>query len=268
MKFGIGSYALTWSIGVPGNLPDQPLTPYDLIDKAADLKVDCIQIDDNMPLDSFSDDELDDIVDYSRQKKVGVEVGTRGFTRKKTLQYLSIAEKFGSPFLRMVFDEGTFKPSREEIVKTIREVIPEFEKKDICLAIENHDRFKAETFRDIIEASGSRYVKICLDSVNSFGAGEGLATIIDTLAPYTINLHLKEFVVKRVWHMMGFTIEGMPLGKGMLPVQYLVDRVKGNCISATLELWTSPEDQIGETVKKEEQWVEESIRYWRNNIVL
>lgn len=268
MKLGIGSYAYSWSIGVPGNIPGHPMDIFKLIDKAVMYDVPIIQVDDNLPLHTYSIDQLEHIRQYAKDNDVSIEVGSRKLTKEHTLRYLSIADFFKSPFLRMVIDEKDYKPSIPEIIHIIKEIIPEFEKRKIYLAIENHDRFEARVFRDIIEKTNSEYVKICLDSVNSFGAGEGLETVIDMLSPYTINLHLKEFNIERLWHMMGFSIEGKPLGNGMLPVKYLLEKVKKSCISATLELWPPPEGSLSETIKKEDQWVEQSIRYWKKNVAI
>ena len=50
------------------------------------------------------------------------------------------------------------------------------------------------------------------------GAGEGFETVSEILLPYTINLHLKDFTIRRVSHKMGMIIEGTPAGKGMLNI--------------------------------------------------
>jgi hypothetical protein len=96
------------------------------------------------------------------------------------------------------------------------------------------------------------------------GAGEGLETVISRLAPLTVNLHVKEFSVERVHHMMGFVIEGKPLGKGMLPIAELIEKVSSTCHTAILEQWTPPESTIEETILKEKTWAIESIHYLKS----
>jgi L-ribulose-5-phosphate 3-epimerase UlaE len=98
------------------------------------------------------------------------------------------------------------------------------------------------------------------------GAGEGFETVSEILLPYTINLHLKDFSIRRVSYKMGLLIEGRPAGKGMLNIRELVERlsVTKRCDSAILELWTVPEPEIEETIKKEEQWAQESISYLKD----
>ncbi|TFG43847.1 MAG: hypothetical protein E4H43_01210 [Bacteroidia bacterium] len=153
----------------------------------------------------------------------------------------------------------------------IKDLIPEFSSRKIRLAIENHDRFRAREFEEIVNSAGSEWVGICLDSVNSMGAGEGFETVSDILVPYTINLHIKDFTIRRAVHKMGIIIEGAPAGKGMLNIPDLIRRTSqtGICRSAILELWTPPETSIELTLTKEHLWAEESINYlkpliWEN----
>jgi len=264
-QFGIGSYALAWSVGIPGKEPTDSMSIFDLMDFARNIGVFLVQVDDNLPLQNCAEDTIKEVVDYAIKQDISVEIGSKRLTKEHTLRYLEIAKQFEAPFLRMVIDDGDYQPGVKEIIKLIKEMIPEFEAAGIPLAIENHDRFKAVTFKQIIDEVGSDYLKICLDSVNSIGAGEGLETVSTVLAPYTINLHLKEFEARRIWHKLGFTIEGKPLGQGQLPVQQLLDQVRPYCRSVTLELWPPPEDKVEDTIRKEQQWVRESVQYWNEH---
>jgi L-ribulose-5-phosphate 3-epimerase UlaE len=62
---------------------------------------------------------------------------------------------------------------------------------------------------------------------------------------------------------MGFVVEGAPAGQGMLNIPWLLNEIGSfkRCNSAILELWTPPEEEITETIKKEEKWVLESIHF-------
>jgi sugar phosphate isomerase/epimerase len=263
MKAGISSYTYTWAVGIPGWMPQKPLTAYDLIDKAANAGLELVQIANNLPLEMLTVNELNNLHRYAGAKNISIEMGGRGLTPEHTMKCLQAAERLNSPILRMVIDALGFEPDIPTIVSIIRELEPEFKSRNIMLAIENHDRFKAKEFAKMIEDAGSDMTGICLDSVNSMGAGEGFNTVADILIPYTINLHIKDFVIFRVPHKMGFVIEGRPAGKGMLNIPDLVTRVNstGLCRSAVLELWTPPEKNIDETIMKESSWAEESIAY-------
>lgn len=258
---GISSYTYTWAIGVPGQEPENPMTVFQLIEKAAEFGIHVVQIADNLPLDSFSETELIAIRSFAADLNVSIEVGAKKMTSENLNRYIQFASFFKSPIVRFVIDGPDFEPGTKEINRIIKSAVPILEEKKIILAIENHDRFKAADFAEMVHQSGSIYVGICLDSVNSMGAGEGLETVIEKLAPLTVNLHIKEFSVKRLFHKMGFIIKGCPLGEGMLPVPELLGKVSDRCQSAILEQWTPPEETIEKTIVKEAIWAEMSIQY-------
>lgn len=263
MKIGIGTYALAWSIGVPGHKPPAPMDIYGFLEFASQQGFVVVQIADNLPLHLYSRDELKKIRDKLKALNIVLEVGTRGLMRENLDRYLEISSFFGSELLRVVIDTKNFTPSIEEINTIIRDLLPEIKERNIRLAIENHDRLKAKEFRDIILEADSPYVGICLDSVNSIGADEGFETVFNILAPYTINLHLKDYVIRRKSHMMGFDIYGTPAGSGMMPVKQVLATLQkfGQAKSVILELWPPPEASLKETILKEQEWVSESLRY-------
>lgn len=263
MILGISSYTYTWAVGVPGLMPAKPLSAYDLIDKASFAGLRLVQIADNLPLEYCSSEMLQDLYSYAKNKHVSIEMGSRGLTPEHTLLCLKAAEALHSPLLRMVIDNKGYEPDLQSITRIIRDLLPEFEARNIPLAIENHDRFKASEFETIIQSAGSDWVGICLDSVNSMGAGEGFEEVSKILLPYTINLHIKDFTIRRVSHKMGFIIEGAPAGKGMLNIPDQISKLSdtGNCQSVILELWTPPEPAIEDTIIKEDKWAEQSIDY-------
>jgi sugar phosphate isomerase/epimerase len=104
---------------------------------------------------------------------------------------------------------------------------------------------------------------VCLDTANSLGAGEGLDTVLREVGPLAVNLHIKDFQIARVPHLMGFTVEGRPAGGGMLDVPaMLADLAPFKCCdTAVLELWTPPETDIGRTIAKEAAWAAQSLAY-------
>jgi sugar phosphate isomerase/epimerase len=168
----------------------------------------------------------------------------------------------------VVVDTKDHHPSPEEVVGLVRAVLPELEAAGIALAIENHDRFKARTFAEIIEAIHSPFAGICLDTVNSFGALEGPEVVVSALAPYVVNLHVKEFIIRRASHSMGFSITGMPAGQGMLDMPWLLDQLNrfGRSYNAIIEQWPAPEAAMEATIAKELDWVRQSVAYLRTVI--
>jgi sugar phosphate isomerase/epimerase len=179
-----------------------------------------------------------------------------------------LAIELNSPILRVVTDTVGHQPSAEEIVATVRGLVPTLEDGDVTLAIENHDRFDCETLIDILQRIDSEHVGICLDTVNSFGALEGPARVVEALGPWTVNLHVKDFTVIRASHQMGFVIEGRPAGQGRLDVPWLLSRLRSTDrdVNAIVELWTPPEPTLADTLTKETTWAAESVTYLRDLI--
>jgi len=268
MRLGLSSYTYTWAVGVPGSVPANPLSAYDLVDKAAVSGLTLVQIADNLPLENMTRAELGTLQKYAADKGVEIEMGGRGLTPEHTMKCLEAAQSLNSPLLRMVIDGAGYEPGLDSVLSVINELLPEFKSRKIKLAIENHDRFKAREFEKIIIRTGSEYVGICLDSVNSMGAGEGFEEVSRILLPYTINLHIKDFTIRRVSHKMGILIEGVPAGKGMLNISDLLNKLYfiNSCQSAILELWTPPEENINDTIIKEDRWADESIGYLKSLI--
>ena len=263
MQLGISTYTYPWAVGVPGSEPAVPLTVPNLITQAEEKGIFILQVGDNLPLHTLSASELAACKTLADQAQVRLEVGARRLTPEHLHTYLGIARQFGSPFVRFVIDDAEYKPTVDEVIGIIRESLADIRRHNVRLAIENHDRFPARFLKRIVQSTDPHWVGICLDTANSLGAGEDTDTVADTLAPYTFNLHIKDFRVRRVSHKMGFIVEGAPAGQGLLSVPRLLQKLipYNRCYSATLELWTPPEPDIADTIRKEAAWAEESLQY-------
>ena len=94
----------------------------------------------------------------------------------------------------------------------LRAVAPEFKRSGVCLAVENHDRFRAAPLAEIFERVGSPAVGLCLDTANSIGCVEHVETLLRVLGRRVVNLHVKDYRVVRPPHHKGFVVEGRPAG--------------------------------------------------------
>jgi 3-oxoisoapionate decarboxylase len=272
-RLGIGSYALAWSIGVPGfPAPQQPLDHAGLLDVAEELGVKVVQYADNLPLDRLGGDELEALSGEARRKGITLEAGTRGILPAHLRQYLEIAQRLGSEIVRVVIDTADHRPTPDETITLLRQVLPEYERGGVTLAVENHDRFKSAILAEIIRRCESPRLGICLDTVNSFGALEGPEVVIANLGPLTVNLHYKDFRIRRLSHNMGFVVEGAPAGQGMLNGPWLLERLNelaGKAegrFNTIIELWPVPEGSVADTTAKEMAWLRQSVRYLRTLI--
>jgi sugar phosphate isomerase/epimerase len=248
MKLGISSYTYVWWAGVPGYpQPARPLTARMLLDVAASLGVQVVQIADNLSLDGLPP---------AAEISVQLELGTRGVQPNHLREYLDIARSLRSPLLRTLLDV----PPREAVAM-LREVASAFERAGVTLAIENHDLVRAAELRRVIEGVTSPAVGVCLDTANSLGCGEGIDQVLDTLADFVVNVHLKDFTVRRLPHSKGFLVEGVPAGSGLLDIPSLLKKLP-EC-SLILEQWPPPEATVEESIAKERAWAEQGILYLR-----
>jgi sugar phosphate isomerase/epimerase len=232
------------------------------------MGVHVVQIADNLPLDRLSDSELDALAQRADELNISIELGMRGIARDHLYTYLQLAQRMRSPILRLVADTADYQPSEDEVVNVVSTIIPEFERANVCLAIENHDRFPIRTLRRILERVNSEHIGICLDTANSFGALEGPEVVVEALRPWIVNVHLKDFSMNRPKHRMGIIIEGRPAGQGQLDIPWLLQEILAHARdpNVILELWTPPQQTLQETLDKEKAWAIASIEYLRQLI--
>jgi sugar phosphate isomerase/epimerase len=263
MQLGISTYSFPWSFGIKGFLPAQQFTASHLLQYAGDKKIGFVQFGDNYPLHNLDDQHLIELKNEARQRNIKLQPGTRKLTFENVSTYISIAEVLEADFIRVVIDDEDYHPSEAEVIGTINKLLPVLRKSNVILALENHDRFPATTLKRIIDSTDDQFIGICLDTVNSFGAGESVNEVVSTLAPYTVNIHVKDFEINRKSHTMGFHINGCVAGTGMLNIPSLIKEIAKNnrCSTATLEVWSDPEQTIEESIRKEKNWVEKSIDY-------
>ncbi len=263
MILGFSSYTYPWAVGVRGHEPARPLDEHGLLDQCRRQEVRLLQIGDNLPLHSFDATRLDRLAARATLENVQLEIGARRLTLARVVEYIAIARRTGSRLLRFVIDDTDYHPTPQEISKVLQECAPMLE--GIILGIENHDRLSAATLRELIESAGSDRIGVCLDTANSLGAGEGIGAVAKVLAPLTVNLHIKDFHIERVPHLMGFSVTGRPAGSGMLNLFELLQLLEPfkRCKTAVLELWTPPEQQLEKTIAKEAAWAVQSLSFLR-----
>src|SRR6476660_3552559 len=139
MRLGISSYTFIWAAGVPGyEPPRKKLTHAELLQKASDLRVQVVQIADNMPLDLLSAREIDQLAGGAQERGLSLEMGACGFERKHLERYLGLSVRVHSPLLRVVLDTPGVHVTTDEAVSVLKQVLPEFQRQNVCLAIENH----------------------------------------------------------------------------------------------------------------------------------
>jgi sugar phosphate isomerase/epimerase len=268
MKLGIGTYSYMWAIGFDGARPATPMTAMALLEKARRLGVRVVQYGPNLPLDSLSEFELDDLIRRAREWAIEIELGTRAIDSDHIAGQIALARRVGATLLRSVPElaDGSI-PTIGELERGLRALAPLMASAGVRLALENA-RIPASELAAVLDRIGSPWVGITLDTVNSLAIPEGTREVARHLARHALCLHVKDFAVLRVWHMMGFNVEGRPAGKGQLDLPWLIEtlRAAGRDPNAILELWPPEQSALEETIALEDAWAVESILYLRRLI--
>ena len=265
MQLGIGSFTYGWNVDIAYNqlIQLEAMDESDLIDKAVQFNIRLLQLGDNLPMHEWNESRLAAFEKTLKQHNIQLEIGARGLTEDHLYKYIQLCKRFNSKILRFVTDGKGWQPSIDQIVAIIKGHQAILEDNNLVLALENHDRFKATEYVEIMKEVDSQQLGICLDTVNSMGAGESVEYIVDTLSPYTVNLHIKEFGIARLPHNQGFIIDGRVAGSGMLNISSVVKKLQSynRCHSAILEQWVPPENDIQTTLNKEIDWAEKGMGY-------
>jgi sugar phosphate isomerase/epimerase len=263
MKIGLSSYTWPWAVGRKGYNPKNPLDAVALLHKTKRYTVSVLQIADNPSLHRMSKAEIERIARQADDSQITIEVGTRGIEPEHLIRYLEIAEHLKSSIVRSITNRLD-----TEAVSWIRAVLPEYQKAGVSIALENHDEHTTGELAAFLDRFGSSSVGVCLDTVNSFAALESPDVVVKILAPYTINLHIKDFEIERLGHELGFSIIGRPAGEGRLDIEWIVNYIKEKKRdpNAILELWTPFTETLDKTIQLENEWAQKSIGYLKSVI--
>ncbi|KPJ86407.1 MAG: hypothetical protein AMS17_12580 [Spirochaetes bacterium DG_61] len=263
MHIGVSNYTWPWAVGREGYEPKKPLDAKALVELAHRFEVPVLQIADKPVLHEMDDDELHHFATYAAQLEITLEVGTRSIEPDHLLSYLRIAQKLKSKILRSI----TYKLD-SEAESWLKEVLPIYAETGVSIALENHDEHGSKELADFIDRIGSPLLGVCLDTVNSFAALESPEIVVKTLAPFTLNLHIKDFDVVRAGHDLGFSIVGRPAGEGRLNIHWIIEQITkaGQDPNVILELWTPFTESVEKTIEMEAEWAERSLQNLRSII--
>ncbi|HLV85853.1 MAG TPA: sugar phosphate isomerase/epimerase family protein [Candidatus Sulfotelmatobacter sp.] len=268
MKLGIGTYTYMWSIGFPGAQPATPLDALGLLRRAHELGVRVVQFGPNLSLSEVGERKLRAILAYARDAQIELEIGTRGLNAQHLRTQLGLAARLDCKLLRTVpeLDDGSV-PTHAQLVECLAKIIPDLERHRIRLALENGN-IPAQDLADMLDAFASPWLGVTLDTANSLAIPEGTREVVKALARHTMCFHVKDFVVERVWHRMGFVVQGRPAGRGQMDLPWILRELQCAKVdsNAILELWPPEQADIEATITLEKEWAQESIQYLRQYI--
>ena len=261
MKLGLGSYAYRWSIGIGDQVPEVPLTPFDLLDRAEALGLQVVQYADNMPLDRLDEAGQHRLRETARAKGLALELGTQSFDAAEVSRYLVIAERLQAKIMRVALDAADAKVPVAELCEQLRPLLARARDAGIRIAIENHFNYPSPRMVELLDAVDDPTLGVCLDVANSICAGEWPKETITQLAPFAINLHLKDYVIVPDPYGVGFAIHGVPLGEGRADIPWILDQVAhcGPDLSVILEHWLPKGDDVVVARRAEQPWIERTV---------
>ena len=260
---GLSTYAFFWQ---HSNLAAHPLTLADMLHLSHDEGVDVFQICDYAPILGYSAVELRDLRMLADDLGITVELGTRGVLPDHLSSFLGLAETLGATMVRSMINTAEHQPSIAEAETLLRTALPAFEAAGVTVALETYEQVRSRDLVSLVEAVGSTSLGICLDPANSVAALENPIDVIDRCAPYVANIHVKDFAFTRRGGWVGFTLEGVPLGTGLLDYDHLLEAAKPNerGINQIIEHWLPLGETIESTIALENTWNTSNLQYLRS----
>jgi sugar phosphate isomerase/epimerase len=260
---GLSTYAFFWQHSA---LAAHPLTLADMLQLTHDEGVDLFQICDYAPLLGYTAAELRDLRVLADDLGITLELGTRGVLSDHLGSFLGLAETLGATMVRSMINTADHQPSLAEAESLLRTALPAFESAGVTVALETYEQVQSRDLVSLVEAVASPSLGICLDPANSVAALENPRDVIDRCAPYVANIHVKDFAFTRRGGWVGFTLEGVPLGTGLLDYDYMLEKVAPGerGISQIIEHWLPLGETIEDTIALENTWNTSNLQYLRS----
>ena len=267
---GFSSFTFPFACGThPAQKPEEPLTPADIIDLAAEAGADCVQYGDNMPLENYSCEYLLSLKDKADELGITLEMGMREARSERILRYINIAKITGAKLIRCILDGygGSYEPDEDEVCENIRQVLPALIQNDIVLGIENHDRILADDYASIAKRIDDPHVGLVVDTTNSLSTEEPTSYVLEKMAPYCVSMHVKDYKIHRANSGMGLTIVGECPGKGRQNIPLALEtakRLANRDFSLILESWMEPCETLEESLRQEKEWAFHGVKYLKS----
>lgn len=92
------------------------------------------------------------------------------------------------------------------------------------VGIENHKDWTLEEMAPLMKQYGSEYLGVCIDWGNNVALLDDPVKLVEGLAPYTINSHIKDVAVEE--YEDGFLLAEVPLGQGILDLPRMLAAIR------------------------------------------
>jgi len=273
MLLGIDTYSYHLAFGAhPEFRPSRPMDLFMFMDRASELGVSGFQID-PMHLASRERHYLVTIREEARARGLFIEhgiMGVRAETIRAGVEECSLLE---ARILRTFLGCDRYHPSTllsKEIGRAedeIRRSLPVLHDAGVSLAIENHGDLTSTELVGLIERIDDPAVGICLDTGNALAVFEDPLAAAERMVPFAVSTHFKDYAV--VPTGSGFRVSGVPLGKGILPLDDLFRLIEeqGEVDRLILELPIEPGETERQSLEREDEAVRMSVAFLRERLL-
>lgn len=132
-------------------------------------------------------------------------------------------------------------------------VVPIANKYKMPVGVENHKDWTAEDYVAILKKYSSEYLGVCIDFGNNVSLLDDPMEVVESLAPYVINNHIKDMGVEEFED--GFLLSEVALGKGFLDLKRMVAIILKARPSAKFSLDMLTRDPLKVTCLTEKYWL-------------
>ncbi len=175
---------------------------------------------------------------------------------------VAAAREAGAESIRSVCLAGrryeTFRAMGEwkEFVRRSRRrlalAVPVAEKHRLPLGIENHKDWTAQEMPDLFRQYSSEYFGACIDFGNNLSLLDEPMELIEALAPWVVNTHVKDMGVEE--YADGFLLSEVPLGKGIVDLKRAVALLRSKRAGVRFTMDTLVRDPLKIPCLTESYW--------------
>ena len=226
-----------------------------LLDYAAQLKLDTIQISSLDDYESLDAAHLASVQDHAKRIGVLIDGGmgcicplskswkeSNGDPLENILRGLRASRAVGATSMRCYLGSSDDRSGRQPIealmektVQIFRSVRSQALDLGVKIALENYaGDMQAREVRTIIEEAGKDFVGSCLDTGNPMWVVEDPMVSLEVLAPYVVTTHIRDSVVYET--PRGAAAQWVALGDGSIDFHKFISRYRELCPNAGMQL--------------------------------
>jgi sugar phosphate isomerase/epimerase len=224
----------------------------ELLDYAASVKADTIQLSGLEDYQSLEPVHLAKVKDHAARVGIAIDAGigcicpvskgwnaSNGTPAEYLVKGLRVAKAVGAPSMRCYLggfgDRPNLDRCMEATIQALRSVRSQALDIGVRIAIENHSGdMQARETKMLIEEAGNDFVGSCLDSGNPMWVVEDPLVTLETLAPYVVTTHIRDSAVCE--HPRGAAAQWVALGDGSVDFKRFVELYRKLCPKAGMQL--------------------------------